>query len=222
MSKQSNWKIAMPFYHRAKGRYHDFRGEFVDALDHYSKAIEGYKVSEGSEIAFAYVLKGFLLSNSDLHSRCIEVFEEDLPYARAAKSKNSLCLMLDWYGDYYFYGLDSIVDNEKALEYYMQVKEILPQINYQRIIADNHACLSGVNRRLGNTVLADHHFAIADSLVVEHNLPFVRWGLYAEKANQLEKVGLFREANHIYLQCQEFMGPTTHIEFKSRLSLIHI
>lgn len=219
LSENSDWKSAMPFYYRAMGRYHDFRGDATEALDYYTKAIEGFKVANGNlkELAFSYVLKGFLLSNSELNDRTMEVFKEGIPYARAAKGKNSLCLMLDWYGDYYYYGLDSITDNQKALGYYLQVQEILPQINYQRIIADNHAVLSGVYGRLGNTEFANSYFKTADSISLNHNLPFVRFGLYAEKARQLEKEGRHLEANKIYLQCKEFMDPTTNIEFKSRL-----
>lgn len=221
LANKTNWKSGIPFYHRAKGRYHDFRGEPAEALVHYTDAIEGFKLAKGNlkELAFSYVLKGFLLSNSDMHYKCMEVFEEGLPYARAAVGKNSLCLMLDWFGDLYFYGLDSsgVADNEKALDYYMQVNKILPQISYQRIIASNHTGLSGVYGRLGQQELSDYHYAIADSITVGTNLTTMRWGLLAEKARQLEKKGLHQEANKIYMQCKEFLDPTTNIEFKSRL-----
>ncbi len=219
LAETSSWTSAMPFYYRAKGRYHDFRGDSAEALDYYTKSIEGYKVANGDlkELAFSYVLKGFLLSNSDLNEKTLEVFEEGLPYARAAKGKNSLCLILDWYGDYYFYGLDSIYDNEKALDYYLQVKEILPQINYKRIIADNYAGLAGVYGRLSKEELAEEYFTIADSISIANNLPSVRWGLYAEKASQLEKQGRHKEANKTYLAAKKFMDLLTHIELKSRL-----
>jgi len=215
----SNWKSAQAFYHRAVARQHDFKGEFAPALESYTKAIEIYKTAHGrlQELAFTYVLKGFLLSNAELYEEAREVLNEGLPYARRAKGKNPLCLILDWFGDIEYYGLQGEKNNEKALEYYLQVQEILPQINYSRIIADNYAVISGIYGRTGKKKLAAEYFVIADSLATKFNLPYVRWGLYAEKARLLEEKGDHLGANKIYVKTKDFFKGNTDVRFKSRL-----
>lgn len=219
MAELSTWESALGFYYRGLGRMHDFKGEFEEALLYYEKAIVAFKPTstDKKEIAFTYVLKGFLLQNSELYQECWKTLKEGLPYARQTKYKNSLCLMLDWFGDYYYYGMETSVDNESALEYYLQVEELLPSIDYARIIADNHACLSGVYNRTSQYEKADYHFAIADSICQEEKLNHVRWGLFAEKARALESSEQHKEANKIYLQASEFMENSTNIEFKARL-----
>ena len=219
MTDLSDWDNGDGFYYRAVGRYHDFRGNFEEALSYYERAIEAFIPAGGDlkELAFTFVLKGFLLSNSGMQDECWETLERGLPYARQTNYKNSLCLMLDWFGDYYYYGLNDTVNNQLALDYYLQVNEILPQISYSRIIADNHAVLSGVYQRLDQHELSDYHFKIADSISAVQNLPHVRWGLYAEKARLLEENGDFLGANKIYRQTEEFMKASSLIEFKSRL-----
>ena len=219
LANHSNWPSGLAFYERAKGRYYDFKGNFEKALEHYSRAIELYKPARGElkELAFAYVLKGFLLSNADLNKECWEVLEEGLPYARRAKGKNSLCFILDWFGDYYFYGLDGDKDDEMALSYYQQVQEILPQISYKRIIADNHSVLSAIYRRKGEHGKADYHYHIADSIANEANLPHVLWGLYAERGRYLEDLGLYTQANQYYMLGQKVMKNSNNVEFLSRV-----
>ena len=219
LSITSNWPSARAYYFRAKGRNHEFKSELAMALEYYDKAIETFKPANGNlrELAFSYVLKVFLLSNTGLFDEAKKTILEALPYAQKAKGKNSLCFLLDWYGDYYYYGLEDIVDNEKALEYYLQVNKILPQITTVNIIADNYAVLSGVYQRMGKTNLANSYFHLADSISISENLPFVRWGLYAEKARVLEENGDHKEANIIYLQAKKFTQNTSNIIFKSRL-----
>ncbi|MFT4569019.1 MAG: tetratricopeptide (TPR) repeat protein [Saprospiraceae bacterium] len=131
MARASNWDMAMGLYFRAMGRYHDFADDYQPVLEYYQQALDELKYAkgDGKELAFTYVLKGFFLSNSELHQECWKTLEEGLSYARKAKSKNSLCLMLDWFGDYYYFGLDGEIDNKKALDYYLQVNRILPQIS---------------------------------------------------------------------------------------------
>ncbi len=214
----SSWPSAMAFYHRAMGRMHDFRGEFANALEHYDQAIQYYADANGElkEYAFTYVLKAFLLSNAGYYPECMATIEEGLPIARAAKGKNSLCLMLDWYGDYYYYGMGGEVDNMKALSYYKQVNEILPQISYARIIADNFSVLSGVYGRLDDMELSDNYFAKADSVLSETNLPNVKWGLYAERAKQLEQNGDYQGANDIYTSIMSYMDENPNKVFRAR------
>ncbi len=219
MSELTPWDNARGFYYRAMGRYSDFQGNFSEALSFYDMAINAFKPAGGDlkELAFTYVLKGFLLSNSEMYQECIKTLKEGIPYASETNYKNSLCLMLDWFGDYYYYGLEDSINNEIALDYYLQVNQILPFITYPRIIADNHAVLSGVYARLGRKAEAAYHFPIADSLCKAENLPYVRWGLYAEKARSLENENKHSEANEIYLIAKNFMEATTSIEFKARL-----
>lgn len=219
MSEFSTWDSAMGFYYRGLGRYHDYKGEYEEALLYYEKAILAFKPTstDKKEIAFTYVLKGFLLQNSELFQECWKTLEEGLPYARQTEYKNSLCLMLDWFGDYYYYGMESSPNNELALDYYLQVEELLPMIDYASIIADNHACLSGVYGRIGQNEKAEYHFIIADSISQKEKLNHVRWGLYAEKARVLESKGRHKEANQVYLLTKEFMSHSTNIEFKARL-----
>ncbi|MEL6123220.1 MAG: sensor histidine kinase, partial [Bacteroidota bacterium] len=215
----SEWQSASGMYQRAQGRYHDFRGEFSEALESYSDAIDELKPASGKlqELAFAYVLKAFLLSNSELYEECKSTIQEGLPYARAANGKNSLCLMLDWYGDYYYYGLDGNRDNQKALDYYLQVQDLLPEISNTNIIADNHAVLAGLYDRLGQSDKGAFHFNIADSLCLAYNLVYPRMGLYLERGRVLEEEGDYLKANRIYKKVEEFLSETNNIEFKSRL-----
>jgi len=218
LSEASQWPNARGIYYRGVGRYYDFRGEHEEALEYYDKAISALKPGHGDlkELAFTYVLKGFLLSNSGLQQECKKVMQEGLPYAKKAKSKNSQCFMLDWYGDYYYYGLDDTIDYKKALYYYKQVEEILPQINYARLIADNHAVLSGCYERLGQISRSKYHFKVADSITQAQNLLFVRRGLYADKARLLEENGENKAANAIYVQIANFLEGNRNIEFQAR------
>lgn len=218
LASSSKWPNARGIYLRGLGRYHDFRGETEKALKYYDDAIKALKPGHGDlkELAFAYVLKGFLLSNSGLQLACRKVFKEGIPYAKKAKSKNSLCFMLDWEGDYYYYGLNDTVDYAKALHYYKQVEELLPQINYSRIIADNHAVMSGCYYNLGQLDKADYHFDIADSISKEQNLMFVRSALYADKAKVFTARGEHEAAHQLYLKSYSIGEDSKHIEFRAR------
>ena len=218
MSLASKWPTARGFYYRAYGRYHDFRGETTQALDYYDKAIKALEANNGNtaQIAFTYVLKGFLLSNSGFHLECRKVLKQGMPYAQKTHLKNSLCLMIDWMGDYYYYGVNDTVDYNKALFYYKQVEEILPQISYQRIIADNHAVLSGCYNNLGDKEKADYHFIMADSISKKHNLDFVRSALYSDKGDFLTEMNRHHEAHAFFKKAYDIGKGSKHIEFRSR------
>lgn len=221
MVELSDWDNGLGFYYRAMGRYHDFNANNTEALLYYDKAIEAYKPAGGDlrELAFAYVLKGFLLSNSDMNTEAWKVIEEGLPYARNTEYKNSLCLMLDWFGDYYYYGLNdtSEIDIDLALDYYLQVNRILPEINYQRIIAGNHSHLSAIYGRKGLKEKSDYHYRIADSIALENELHHVSMGLYRDRAKMLEEKDDHVGAHKIYLKTYEIMQGSTNTEFKARI-----
>ena len=62
----SRWNKTEGLLFRARGKYHDRRGEFEQALDQYTEAIASLeKNGDQSElVAYAYILKAFVLNNN--------------------------------------------------------------------------------------------------------------------------------------------------------------
>jgi len=218
---RTDWDNGKGFYYRAMGRYYDFGNKEGDkALEYYQKAIDAYKPAGGDykELAFTYVLKGFFLSNSGLHEEVWPVFEEGIQYARKTNFKNSLCLMLDWMGDYYLYGLGEEKDYNKALDYYLQVNKILPEISYERIIAGNHSDLFVNYTNLDRPEDAQHHFLIADSIYsnTKSTMPHGQAALYSDMAQYLATIGKNKEAKQLMERMENVIASSNNIEFVSR------
>ncbi len=219
-TQNSDWHTSRGIYYKAYGIYYDIRGNRTKALEYYDKAIDLLSNSQDdldiAVLAFTYVKKAFLLSNSNMYLECKKVIEKGLPYARKTTKRNMLAMMVDWLGDYYYYDVGDTINYKKALSYYKQVEEMHPEIENILLIADNHAVLSGCYERLGEISKSKYHFKIADSISQAQNLLFVRRGLYADKARLLEKNGKDKEANAIYVQIAEFLKGNKNIEFQAR------
>ncbi len=219
ITKKSTWPSAMAFYHRARGKYHDTRGEFTKALEHYSDAVLLYDKAGGvlKERAYSYVLKGFLLSNSNLHDECRQVFDIALPIAKMAEGKNSLSLILDWYGDCFYYGLGREINLDSALYYYLRVNEILPSISYAPIKADNYSVLSGIYYRKGDQIKAETYYAQAEEIALSQGLWHVFLELLGHKSTYLTANGDHHAANQLLRQAEGYVKNSKNIEFLARL-----
>jgi tetratricopeptide (TPR) repeat protein len=193
LRQTSAWNKTEGLYHRALGKYHDRRGEFEKALNEYSLAIESFeKVGDESDyIVYANILKAFVLNNNGLHETALDQLTAVRPLAEKLENKNSLAWIIDAFGDYYFYSSFGHMDYRKALEYYLQVEAILPQVRNQSIVADNAHCLAGCQSRLGEAKALAYRDKAADCR--ENGYQNIIFAVYGDLA-RLRRAGKFEEA----------------------------
>lgn len=77
----SRWNKTEGLLFRARGKYHDRRGEFEQALGQYTEAIASLeKNGDQSElVAYAYILKAFVLNNNGMTEACYATLEKIRP-----------------------------------------------------------------------------------------------------------------------------------------------
>jgi signal transduction histidine kinase len=212
------WNKTEGLYYRAQGKYHDRRGEFESALDYYSRAIDSFeKNGDQSElVAYTYILKAFVLNNNGLQEACRQTLEQIRPLAEKLPNKNYLAWILDAYGDHYFYSSFGQVNYPKALEYYLQVEKILPQVSNMMVKADNAHGLAGCYVRLGDEEKTTYYRNLALEIARENGLHSVIFAVYGDMADVYEERGNYPEAIRYRLLGIEYARQTNWIEMEAR------
>ncbi len=216
--EKTEWKKTEGLYLRAQGKYHDRRGEFPQALDKYSQAIEYFqRIGDRSDdLAYTYILKAFVLNNNGLTDECEKTLNEIRPLAEQLPNKNFLAWILDAFGDHAFYASFGRQDILKALRYYQQVEQILPQVRNEMIKADNAHGLAGCYMRLGDEENARKYIQRALALSGENNLQSVIFAIYADLADVHESRGNFDSAIVYRNKSLEYARQTHWIEMEAR------
>lgn len=216
--QKSEWPKVEGLFFRANGKYHDRRGEFEKALDFYSRAIESFRRNgdKSDFITYTYILKAFVLNNNGMQDACRETLEEIRPLAAQLDNKNYLAWILDWYGDLYFYNEYDRQDYAKALHYYQQVEDLLPEVKNMMIHADNAHCLAGCYLRLGDEEKAIHYRNIALEISKAHGFHSVIFAVYSDMADAYEENGNFKEAIQYRILSLDYAEQTHWIEMEAR------
>lgn len=214
----SKWNKTEGLWWRAKGKYHDRRGEFQEALDDYSHAITSFEKNKDQSdlLAYTYILKAFVLNNNGLQDECNQTLEQIRPLAEKLPNKNFLAWILDCYGDHYFYSSFGHQDFQKALEFYKQVEALLPQVKNKMIIADNAHGLAGCYLRLGDEEKAEFYHEKALDSARAHQLHSVIFAVYGDQADVYEERGDFSKAIEYRLLSLEYARQSHWIEMESR------
>jgi tetratricopeptide (TPR) repeat protein len=117
-----------------------------------------------------------------------------LPLARMTHNTNNLCWILDFYGDYNYYGNFGIKNYRKALSYYLQVEKLLPFATSANLKADNPHCIANCYTQLGNEVLAAYYRDKALKYAQETNNRVVIFAIYSDLAEIYENKKQFTRA----------------------------
>ncbi len=214
----SKWNKTEGLLLRARGKYHDRRGEFEQALDFYTNAIASLeKNGDQSELlAYAYILKAFVLNNNGLPDACEQTLEKIRPLAEKLSNKNYLAWILDAYGDHAFYPAYGHQDFQKALSYYLQVEALLPEVKNMMIKADNAHGLAGCYIRLGEKQKALEYQNKALEIARAQNFQSVIFAVYGDMADVYEEHGDFKEAIRYRLLSLEYARQAGWIEMVAR------
>lgn len=214
----SRWNKTEGLLFRAKGKYHDRRGEFEQALDQYTEAIASLeKNGDQSElVAYAYILKAFVLSNNGMQEACYATLEKIRPLAEQLPNKNYLAWILDCYGDHKFYSAYGRQDFPGALSYYQQVEALLPQVKSMMIKADNAHGLAGCYLRLGDEQKALAYRNKALEIAKEKKFHSVIFAVYGDLADVYEEKGNYPEAIQYRILGIEYAKQTGWIEMEAR------
>jgi len=218
LADATRWDKAPGLYYRALGKYHDRRGDYQEALDAYTRSIEEFqKANDASQyIAYAFIYKAFLLSNNGLFDEGYRYLEEIEPVAAALENKDCYAFILDAYGDRHFYPFFGQRDIPRALEFYKQVEEILPETTRPMIATDNAHCLAGCYMRLGQEELAQEYIAKAISQSEEFGTPSVIFAVYADLADFYEEQGNYEDAIPYRIKSLEYAKKEHWIEMEAR------
>ena len=214
----SRWNKTEGLRLRARGKYHDRRGEFEQALGKYTEAIASLeKAGDQSElVAYAYILKAFVLNNNGMTDACYATLEKIKPLAERLPNKNYLAWILDCYGDHKFYSAYGQQDFPGALSYYQQVEALLPQVKSMMIKADNAHGLAGCYLRLGDEQKALEYRTKALEIAKEKKFHSVIFAVYGDLADVYEEKGNFKEAIQYRLLGIDYAKQTGWIEMEAR------
>lgn len=195
-SQQTQWLKGLGLYERALGKQNDVKGNYTEALKHYTNAIQLLKKAGGDpyELAYAYVLAAFVLNNNGLTSKCLELLKEGLPYAQATKNKNNLCWIYDFLGDYNYYDSFGVRNYKKALFYYKEVEKNIPFTTSPTLKADNPHCLANVYMKLGDEKKATQYRDKALQMARKFNNRVVIFATYADLADIYEQRKMYDKA----------------------------
>ncbi len=214
----TSWNKTEGLWLRARGKFHDRRGDFKEALDLYSQAIAYFKAvgDQSDKIAYTYILKAFVLNNNGMSDACEQTLNEIRPLAEKLSNKNFLAWILDWYGDQNFYSAFGTPDYNKALEYYLQVNALLPYVKNKMIQADNAHGLSGCYLRLGDEVKASFYRQRAIDIAKANRLHSVIFAVYGDLADRYDEKNEFEQAIQYRLLALEYAQQTGWIEMEAR------
>ena len=218
LAADSKWMYTEGLLWRARGKYHDRRGEFEAALDNYSLAITSFEKNKDQSdlLAYTYILKAFVLNNNGLQEECNRTLEQIRPLAEKLPNKNFLAWILDCYGDHHFYSSFGHQDFPKALQYYQQVEALLPAVRNKMIHADNAHGLAGCYLRLGEEEKAEYYRNKALDTAKAYNLHSVIFAVYGDQADVYEEKGDFTKAIEYRLLSLEYAKQSHWIEMESR------
>lgn len=195
-TQQTQWSKGVGLYERALGKQNDVKGNYTEALKHYTNAIQLLKKAGGDpfELAYAYVLASFVLNNNGLTNKCLELLNEGLPYAQATKNKNNLCWIYDFLGDYHYYDSFGVRNYKKALFYYKEVEKNIPFTTSPTLKADNPHGLANVYMKLGDEKKATEYRDKALQLARKFNNRVVIFATYADLADIYEQRKMYDKA----------------------------
>ncbi len=218
LNEVSTWKKTEGLYLRALGKYHDRRGEFPQALENYTQAIESLERNKDQSdfVAYAYIVKAFVLNNNGLQEDCKKTLEQIRPLAEKLSNKNYLAWIIDWYADTYFYSRYNQQDFKKALGYYLQVEQLLPQVKSLMIKADNAHGIAGCYLRLGDMQNANKYKDLALDIAKANHFHAIFFSVYGDLADVYEEKGDFAEAIRYRLLSLEYAKQTKWIEMEVR------
>lgn len=218
LAADSKWMYTEGLLWRARGKYHDRRGEFEPALDNYSRAITSFEKNKDQSdlLAYTYILKAFVLNNNGLQEECNRTLEQIRPLAEKLPNKNFLAWILDCFGDHSFYSSFGHQDFPKALQYYQQVEALLPAVRNKMIHADNAHGLAGCYLRLGEEDKAEYYSNKALDTAKAYNLHSVIFAVYGDQADVYEEKGDFTKAIEYRLLSLEYAKQSHWIEMESR------
>lgn len=218
IAAHSKWNKTEGLLWRARGKYHDRRGEFEAALDNYTRAITSFEKNKDQSdlLAYTYILKAFVLNNNGLQEDCNRTLEQVRPLAEKLPNKNFLAWILDCYGDHHFYSSFGHPDYAKALQYYLQVEALLPAAGNKMIHADNAHGLAGCYLRLGEEDKAANYLKKALDTARAYNLHSVIFAVYGDQADVYEEKGDFTKAIAYRLLSLEYAQQSHWIEMESR------
>lgn len=214
----SKWNKTEGLLYRAIGKYHDRRGEFDKALENYTNAISSLeKNGDQSELlAYAYILKAFVLNNNGMQDACEQTLEKIRPLAEKLANKNYLAWILDCYGDHKFYSAYGQQYYPGALAYYLQVEALLPEVKSMMIKADNAHGLAGCYIRLGNEKKALEYQNKALDISRAHKFHSVIFAVYGDMADVYQEKGNFPEAIRYRMLSLDYARKTGWIEMEAR------
>ncbi|MCP1384302.1 tetratricopeptide repeat-containing sensor histidine kinase [Runella salmonicolor] len=217
-TKKTNWPKGLGLHERALGKQNDVKGNYTEALKHYTNAIQLLKKAGGDsfELAYAYVLAAFVLNNNGLTDKCLEMLNEALPYAKATKNKNNLCWIYDFLGDYNYYDSFGVRNYKKALFYYKEVEKNIPYTTSPTLKADNPHCLANVYMKLGDEKKANDYRDNALRIAKQYNNRVVIFATYADLADIYEQQKSYEKALEYRKASLEYAQKSGWKEMESR------
>ncbi|MBA4853734.1 ATP-binding protein [Emticicia sp. BO119] len=218
MTNKISWLKGKGLYTRALGKKKDRDGNYTEALKLYSRAIETLIKADGdpADLCYTYILTGFVLNNNGRPDKCIEYMEKALPLAKMSYNTNNLCWILDFYGDYNYYGNFGIRNYKKALSYYLQVEKLLPRATSANLKADNPHCIANCYTQLGNEHLAAHYRDKALKYAQATNNRVVIFAIYSDLAEIYENKNQFAKAIEYRKLSLEYAKKSGWMEMISR------
>lgn len=188
-TQRTHWPKGKGLYLRALGKEQDRKGNYPQALTYYEKAIKALENAGGDpyELAYAYILAGFVMNNNNRPEACIQYLNKALPISLNAKNTNNLCWVYDFLGDYYYYDKFGRRDYKKALYYYQLVEKNLPRATSPNLKADNPHCLANVYYKLGDKKRAEYYRNHALQTALALNQRVVVFAIYSDLAQIAEE-----------------------------------
>lgn len=217
-TQHTQWPKGWGLYERALGKQNDVKGNYSEALKHYTHAVQLLKKAGGDpfELAYAYVLSAFVLNNNGLTNKCLEVLNEALPYAKITKNKNNLCWIYDFLGDYNYYDSFGIRNYKKALYYYQEVEKNIPYTTSPTLKADNPHCLANAYMKLGDEKRADEYRDKALKIAKFYNNRVVIFATYADLADIYQQRKQYNKAIEYRKASLEYARQSGWKEMESR------
>jgi signal transduction histidine kinase len=217
-TERVGWPKGHGLYLRALGKEQDRKGNYPAALTYYEKAIKSLENAGGDpyELAYAYILAGFVMNNNNRPEECIKYLNKALPLSLNAQNTNNLCWVYDFLGDYYYYDRFGKRDYQKALYYYQLVEKNLLRATSPNLKADNPHCLANVYYKLGDKKRAEQYRARALKTALALNQRVVVFAIYSDLAQIVEEKRDFEDAIRYRKTSLDFAQQAGWKEFESR------
>ncbi|MGR3810356.1 tetratricopeptide repeat-containing sensor histidine kinase [Jiulongibacter sp. NS-SX5] len=153
------WPVSEAFLLRAKARINEKKGDYLKAIDQYHRAVELMQNQNytGEHLAYTYVLLAYCVLNNGDADEAWELFETSTKYSREVEDKSILIWALDFFGDNTLFRAKELSDYEKALDYYKQVEQLLPESKVENQISNNLQGQAKVYELMGNSSKAEEY-----------------------------------------------------------------